>query len=100
MEHLLKLSGLLPEGDENSVDLGDLERRLQESATSSQGAPSLIGRSSSESAHGTPASSTLQSNSGSPAVTKDGIEVESLSDQMCSLVTNNRGETKFIGMFR
>lgn len=93
MEHLLRLSGLLPEGDEDTVDLGDLERRLRESANSSQRAPSHVGRSSS----GTPSSSTLQSNSGSPIVTKDEVEVEALSDQMCSLVTNNCGETRFIG---
>jgi len=99
MEHLLKLSGLLSEGEENSVDLGDLERRLQESAASSQGPPSHVGKSSSESAHGTPASSTMQSNSGSPVVAKDEVEVEALSDQMCSLVTNNCGKTNFIGTF-
>ncbi|KAI5816729.1 fungal-specific transcription factor domain-containing protein [Pyronema omphalodes] len=96
MESLLKLSGLLPEGDENT-DLGDLERRLQQSAGSSQRAGSQVGRSSSESVH-TPTSSTLQSHLNSPAVTRgDEVEVETLSDQMCSLVTNNCGETRFIG---
>jgi hypothetical protein len=99
MEHLLRLSGLLPEGDEDTVDLGDLERRLRESANSSQRAPSNLGRSSSESTHGTPSSSTLQSNSGSPTVIRENeVEVETLSDQMCSLVTNNCGETRFIGI--
>jgi hypothetical protein len=99
MEHLLRLSGLLPEGDDDTVDLGDLERRLRESANSSQRAPSNIGRSSSESARGTPSSSALQSDSASPTVAREEVEVEALSDQMCSLVTNNCGETRFIGMF-
>jgi hypothetical protein len=97
MESLLKLSGLLPEGDENT-DLGDLERRLQESANSSQRATSNVGRSSSESASGTPSSTTIQRHLNSPIVVKEEPEVESLSDKMCSLVTNNCGETRFIGM--
>jgi len=94
METLLKLSGLLPEGDDNA-DLGDLERRLQESSQRSR-ATSNIGRSSSESTHETPGSST-QSTSDSPNLSRqqDG-EVEALSDQMCSLVTSN-GEVRFIG---
>ncbi|KAF8251868.1 hypothetical protein K440DRAFT_647294 [Wilcoxina mikolae CBS 423.85] len=95
MESLLKLSGLLPEGDENT-DLGDLERRLQESANTSQRATSNVDRSSSESASGTPSSTTLQRHLNSPTVVKDEVEVETLSDQMCSLVTNG-GETRFIG---
>ncbi|KAI5804500.1 fungal-specific transcription factor domain-containing protein [Geopyxis carbonaria] len=96
MESLLKLSGLLPEGDEQT-DLGDLERRLQESAGSSQRAVSNMGRSSSESARGTPCSSSIQSATNSPQNMRNEEEVEALSDQMCSLVTNNCGETRFIG---
>ncbi|KAG0640446.1 fungal-specific transcription factor domain-containing protein [Tuber brumale] len=101
MESLLKLSGLLPEGD-GKTDLGDLERRLQDQAQQPGGAgsvktPSNIGRSSSESMRETPSSSALQSAVNSPALHKEEDEVEALSDQMCSLVTNNCGETRFIG---
>lgn len=97
MESLLKLSGLLPEGDEQT-DLGDLERRLQESTGSPQRTVSNMGRSSSESARGTPCSSSIQSTTNSPQNIRNEEEVEALSDQMCSLVTNNCGETRFIGM--
>jgi hypothetical protein len=93
METLLKLSGLLPDGD-NSADLGDLERRLQESSQRST-ATSNIGRSSSESTRETPGSSS-QSTSDSPNLPRQEGEVEALSDQMCSLVTSN-GEARFIG---
>jgi len=101
MESLLKLSGLLPEGD-GKTDLGDLERRLQDQAQQSGGAgsaktPSNVGRSSSESMLETPNSSALQSAVNSPGLHKEEDEVEALSDQMCSLVTNNCGETRFIG---
>lgn len=102
MESLLKLSGLLPEGD-IKADLGDLERRLQDKAQQSSVAgsvttPSNVGRSSSESTRDTPSPSTLHSALNSPVVCKDEDEVEALSDQMCSLVTNNYGESRFIGM--
>ena len=121
MESLLKLSGLLPNGDD-STDLGDLERRLQESAAASaspsqkapsnaggsggsSGGPNGIGSSggpssssAAESVRGTP-SSTLQSNLNSPVAPKDEPEVETLSDQLCSLVTNHCGETRFIGIY-
>lgn len=100
MESLLKLSGLLPDGDDKA-DLGDLERRLQESTGSSQKARSTVGRSSSESTSGgTPNTPTSQSFSNSPKNVRAsgaGEDVEALSDQLCSLVTNNSGETRFIG---
>lgn len=104
MESLLKLSGLLPEGD-GKTDLGDLERRLQDQVQQQQAAsrsgsvntPSNLGRSSSESMRETPTSSTVHSVTNSPAILKEEDEVEALSDQMCSLVTNNCGETRFIG---
>lgn len=104
MESLLKLSGLLPEGD-GKTDLGDLERRLQDQVQQQQAAsqngsvntPSNPGGSSSESTRETPTSSTMHSLISSPAISKEEDEVEALSDQMCSLVTNNCGETRFIG---
>lgn len=95
METLLRLSGVLNEGDDQT-DLGDLERRLQRSsATSSQRAPSQPARSSSESARETPATSAMDESSKNS--NKDDQEVTALSDQMCSLVTDNCGEARFIG---
>ncbi|KAI5792464.1 fungal-specific transcription factor domain-containing protein [Peziza echinospora] len=103
MESLLKLSGLLPEDLDGKTDLGDLERRLTEQTKGNQSAIdstmlSTAGRSSSESIR--TGSSTLQSSASSPTTTtkeKDEDQVENLSDLMCSLVTNNCGETRFIG---
>lgn len=95
MESLLKLSGLLPDGDDNA-DLGDIERRLQESSK----ARSTLGRSSSESTAATPSVSTPRSAADSPKCGKTGNgeeDVEALSEQLCSLVTDNSGETRFIG---
>ncbi|KAF8470584.1 fungal-specific transcription factor domain-containing protein [Kalaharituber pfeilii] len=103
MESLLKLSGLLPEDPDGKTDLGDLERRLteqQQCVRQAGGSISTpIGRSSSESIRATtPGSSSLHSSSGSPSKGKEEEEeVENLSDMMCSLVTNNCGETRFIG---
>lgn len=105
MESLLKLSGLLPEGD-GKTDLGDLERRLQDQVQQQQAASQngsvctpTVGRSSSESMRETPTSSSMHSVTNSPAISKEEDEVEALSDQMCSLVTNNCGETRFIGIY-
>ena len=102
MESLLRLSGLLPEDLDGKTDLGDLERRLTEQTKVGQSARhstvvSTTGRSSSESVR--TGSSTLQSTAGSPTPSreKDEDQVENLSDLMCSLVTNNCGETRFIG---
>ena len=101
MESLLKLSGLLPEAPDGKTDLGDLERRL---TGQGQGRPSVstsAGRSSSESLRThTPGSPSMHSGANSPtSKEKDEKEeeVENLSDMMCSLVTNNCGETRFIG---
>ncbi len=110
MESLLRLSGLLSEEDDGSTDLGTLEKRLAEKQATSNGAPSskdsvrstpAANRDGSVSAHGTPqvVTTSPQSAVGSPepAKEKDREEVEALSDMMCSLVTNNNGETKYIG---
>lgn len=97
MESLLKLSGLLPEDPDGKTDLGDLERRLTEQ--SQRASVSVAGGSSSESIRAnTPGSSSMQSCTNSPhSKGKEEEEVENLSDMMCSLVTNNCGETRFIG---
>ena len=120
MESLLKLSGLLAEDDGGRTDLGTLEKRLAE--RQSQGPRSSAAspqESQQQSARGgaqktqTPASSTSQEQHTSPQVgsrmtpdpnkglknpfKRDPKEVDALADQMCSLITNNCGETRYIG---
>ncbi|KAG5989641.1 hypothetical protein E4U52_005393 [Claviceps spartinae] len=133
MEHLLRLSGLLGD-DENSTDLGALEKKLTEksrsqslhSSTATNNSPALA-------SDATPAQeatgSTPHSITASPSYTRnkerateterdrdaerdekrksatpaeentedDEEQVEALSEMMCSLVTNQAGETRYIG---
>lgn len=79
MESLLKLSGLLNDEDDDK-DLGTLEKKLTSQVEKQP----------------TPISST---NSPEPPKAPEGPEeeVEALSDMMCSLVTNNCGESRYIG---
>ena len=113
MESLLKLSGLLNEEDGDRTDLGTLEKRLADKTHSlSNGntpAGSVKSPGRSESVVSIPGGSQQHtpqperrpsSNSPvtSPGTEKEGEEeVEALSDMMCSLVTNNCGETRYIG---
>ncbi|KAH8596956.1 fungal-specific transcription factor domain-containing protein [Bisporella sp. PMI_857] len=127
MESLLRLSGLLSEDDNGRTDLGTLEKRLAEKAQSRRASavpgsdPASPSHSHTQS-HNTPndaaSGSTPRSALASPephphpqpSQTKAGEtrastaepekpaeEVEQLSDMMCSLVTNNCGETRYIG---
>jgi hypothetical protein len=116
MESLLRLSGLLPEDDEGAMDLGTLEKRLAEKAAASgkeTGRDKDSGKalSSPEQEESVEADTPrLQSQSPTvgaspepveapaPTEKKKEVEVEALSDMMCSLVTNNCGETRYIGM--
>jgi hypothetical protein len=114
MESLLRLSGLLSEDDAGATDLGTLEKRLADktaelgkegsSSKRNSGTPGPQ-KDGSASANGTPrpaVASPAASQSTSPEPTKSGKgegEVEALSDMMCSLVTNNCGETRYIGMY-
>ncbi|KAJ5888418.1 hypothetical protein N7495_008459 [Penicillium taxi] len=108
MESLLRLSGLLSEEDNGKTDLGTLEKRLAdrtsalESARNSnkfpasnttQQAPASLTSTPHIGSHSSPRTATT-----SPESQKDSeTEVEALSDMMCSLVTNNCGETRYIG---
>lgn len=116
MESLLKLSGLLGREDDDRTDLGTLERRLADKtySQSNGGTPTKDSASSSNSGS---QPRTLQSPHDTPQLEKmptpihspedepprdqppRGKEeaVEELSDMMCSLVTNNCGETRYIG---
>ncbi|KAI1341992.1 N-terminal binuclear Zn cluster-containing protein [Xylariaceae sp. FL0016] len=116
MESLLRLSGLLGDDDE-STDLATLEKRLaekhQHSRQASQ-APQSNPTSPSQATSGRDGTaSTPQSSLTSPEPTKDKEfkrdhshepeekkdeeEVAALSEMMCSLVTNQSGETRYIG---
>jgi hypothetical protein len=114
-------SGLLTEDDNGRTDLGTLEKRLAENKQLSQShkSASTAGGSNPTSPSQSPVErneftprSTLPSPE-SPSKTGNGDKeksksadeperneegVEDLSDMMCSLVTNNCGETRYIGM--
>ncbi|KAL9004353.1 MAG: hypothetical protein Q9188_002825 [Gyalolechia gomerana] len=114
MEALLKLSGLLSDEDVDRTDLGTLEKKLADKTLSkspaatpantpkrslsvSQLPATLSPRITTPQANKMP---SPQSSAASPKSTeneKPEEEVEALSDMMCSLVTNNCGETRYIG---
>jgi hypothetical protein len=110
------ISGLLNEDDNGRTDLGTLEKRLAEK-NNSRRASQVPGSNPTSPSQSTPnegSGSTPRSTLASPepqSQSKNGDkrhstveperpqeEVEELSDMMCSLVTNNCGETRYIGM--
>ncbi|KAJ5789654.1 transcriptional regulator family: Fungal Specific TF [Penicillium psychrosexuale] len=108
MESLLRLSGLLSEDDGGKTDLGTLEKRLADrtnalNATKSssmfmaQAAAAQQAPSSHQTTPRMESNSSPQTAATSPESQKSETEVEALSDMMCSLVTNNCGETRYIG---
>lgn len=105
MESLLRLSGLLSEDDAGKTDLGTLEKRLADRslnglASKAQNKPGVANQSTGSS-HSTPrvdSQPSPRAAADSPESQKASEnEVEALSDMMCSLVTNNCGETRYIG---
>ncbi|KAJ9634296.1 hypothetical protein H2204_006373 [Knufia peltigerae] len=114
MESLLRMSGLLTEDDAGKTDLGTLEKRLAEKAsakesgpkaTESPGAPKSGASSSVPESSPRPGSTHHSHDTPRDTITtpstvdgdKSREEVENLSEAMCSLVTNNVGETRYIG---
>lgn len=112
MESLLKMSGLLSDEDAGKTDLGTLEKRLAEKVSSNSEPkrrestkPMALSSAppSADSHHSTPQRDTHSSPRNSittPTAENEKVkneEVENLSDMMCSLVTNNCGETRYIG---
>ena len=115
MESLLKMSGLLSDEDGGKTDLGTLEKRLAENVTAPTGEQPRrdSGRSTTEAprprhgrteSHHSPHQNRAGSSPGMPTTSPTSgtdndkqEEVEALSDMMCSLVTNNCGETRYIG---
>jgi hypothetical protein len=108
MESLMRLSGVLPEDDDGSTDLATLERRLADragqSATPRNSTSEDRRASVAPTLHGTPAQPALpspRSGTATPEPEKqpntDPKEEDALAEMMCSLVTNNCGETRYIG---
>ncbi len=107
-------TGLLGEDDNGATDLGTLEKKLAEKQQSRQASQAASNPTSpSQAASGHDNASTPQSSLTSPepghkedkrhSLTpekdrKEEEEVAALSEMMCSLVTNNSGETRYIGM--
>jgi len=110
------MSGLLSEEEAGRTDLGMLEKRLAEKATSVNTQPQSL-RDSPKAAASTGSSSAPIAESQGDTPSKDNYtspqdsitspgtegdsqkqpEAENLSELMCSLVTNNSGETRYIG---
>lgn len=111
MESLLRLSGVVSNEDADATDLGTLEKRLAEKTAAGQreDTPATRNSTSAQSKDGSSNANTPQqtvtspdSANGTPEPEKGGkteAEVEALSDMMCSLVTNNCGETRYIGVY-
>jgi hypothetical protein len=117
MEALLRLSGLLSDQDADSTDLQTLERRLAKKNAQLTKDREREGQND----HDSNSSATTPNASVTPSIevtaTDDNSnnektphgskaekakpkerEVEALSEAMCSLVTNNYGDTRYIGM--
>jgi hypothetical protein len=120
METLLRLSGLLSDNDSEAMDLQTLEKRLVEKKRADR---EQDGDSSSR--NSSPEQDTDETPSASRATSADEPkektpnekrkapngkakkrkgegeeeEVEAISEAMCSLVTNDCGETRYIGRF-
>lgn len=110
MEQLLKISGLITDEEAGRTDLGAIERRLAEKNRSQSlrtnspksNADTPNGPSQRhDSKAGTPQNSNLspRESVNSPGSSSGRPEVENISDMMCSLVTSQSGETRYIGMF-
>lgn len=111
MESLLKMSGLLTEEEAGRTDLGTLEKRLADKASSTAAKaespkPVTSGGSSTNNAGESQRNTPNQEGHSSPpeSATTPGTDpkekrddVENLSEMMCSLVSNNVGETRYIG---
>jgi hypothetical protein len=112
METLMRLSGVIPDDDDGSTDLATLEKRFTDRAghsatprhSTEDRRPSMAPPNGTPSANGTPAQHELpspRSGTASPEPEKtangENKEEDALAEMMCSLVTNNCGETRYIG---
>jgi hypothetical protein len=106
MESLMRLSGVLPDNDDGSTDLATLEKRLTDRAVQSATPRTSedMRASVAPTVSGTPVQPALpspRSGTASPEPEKEtngeNKEEDALAEMMCSLVTNNCGETRYIG---
>ncbi|KAL5114042.1 hypothetical protein ACEQ8H_008098 [Pleosporales sp. CAS-2024a] len=108
MESLMRLSGVLPDDDDGSTDLATLEKRLADragqSATPRNSDYDERRASIAPTAGATPVQPALpspRSGTASPEpdqeTEQEHKEEDALAEMMCSLVTNNCGETRYIG---
>ncbi|KAF2020461.1 hypothetical protein BU24DRAFT_403570 [Aaosphaeria arxii CBS 175.79] len=120
MESLMRLSGVLPDDDDGSTDLATLEKRLADRAgqsTQSQSVRTTPAPRASEERRSSPSQPTQKvgndtpvqpglpsptSGAASPEPARLSTEAkdkdeDTLAEMMCSLVTNNYGETRYIG---
>jgi hypothetical protein len=106
MESLMRLSGVLPDDDDGSTDLATLEKRLTDRAGQSATPRNSedMRASVAPTVGGTPVQPALpspRSGTASPEPEKqmngENKEEDALAEMMCSLVTNNCGETRYIG---
>jgi hypothetical protein len=113
MESVLRLSGLFTEEDGGKTDLGTLEKRLLDKTLNRNNGltptkpPSRANSVSQQGvAGGDSRQNTPQHDRSSPVTSDESLKaeegadggVEALSDMMCSLVTTNCGDTRYIGM--
>lgn len=124
MESLLRLSGLLAENDRGRTDLGTLEKRLAErgkvgNGTGSPASPTSPAMNRANKNGSTPVqgdasrekvpspekeqngngsiASSVEKTSADAAPQDVAKDEDGLADQMCSLITNTAGETRYIG---
>ncbi|KAH7070759.1 fungal-specific transcription factor domain-containing protein [Paraphoma chrysanthemicola] len=113
MESLMRLSGVLPDDESGSTDLATLEKRLSDRAglsttprnsTSEDRRASTAPHTGASTVDGTPVQAALpspRSGTASPEPEKkangENKDEDALAEMMCSLVTNNCGETRYIG---
>lgn len=110
----MRLSGVLPEDDDGSTDLATIEKRLTDRAgrsatpkqsTSEDRRQSTVPQLGTSTNHGTPMQPTLPSPRSGTATPEPETQTEerprdgegNLAEMMCSLVTNDYGETRYIG---
>lgn len=111
MEALLRMADLFEPGEDDNLDLATLEKKIEQRRKEAGGvsSPSIAHSERSNSlrpisvhppsplnSNGIKSPSTTSVSTPVPEADKQG-EVEELSDMLCSLVTNTRGESKFIG---
>lgn len=104
----MRLSGVLPEDDDGTMDLGTLEKRLADKSARSgtpgnrteEHTPSNGNGQTQSKSPVPPSLPSPRSGTATPEPTKndgENKEEDALAEMMCSLVTNNCGETRYIG---